>query len=176
VAAIGLTGTFAVWYFQQGNPPKNQMAPAAPIHETRSAPSRTRDDSSVVAAPKPRSDIDGLALAKTPRPGASTLALRDPAIDEWLTAAYLHCWTQPGAPSGGDYAAQIRVTHNADGSLAAAPVLVNPPNDPAWRAFADSTVEAVTKCSPLRVPQKYIARYSQWKKVTLHFSPDNARE
>ena len=178
VAVVGLTGAFAVWYFMQNHPSKSQTTPETPTVETRSTPARSREEASpaTAVAPKSRADSEASTLAKPSRLSGSAVAQRDPAIDEWLTAAYLHCWTQPSAPAGGDYAAQIRVNHNVDGALTGAPVLVNPPSDPAWRAFADSALQAVKKCSPLRIPPKYAASYGQWKKVTLHFSPDNARD
>ena len=46
------------------------------------------------------------------------------ALDGWLQEAYLNCWSQPPTmPEGDKYVAQIRVAFNADGSLAARPVL-----------------------------------------------------
>jgi len=91
-------------------------------------------------------------------------------------AAYLRCWSPPAKiPSDGDYAAKIRVSHNANGSLAGAPILVNPPSDPDWRSYADSAVRAVKKCNPLSVPAEYLPRFDHWRKVTLYFAPDSAR-
>jgi hypothetical protein len=78
------------------------------------------------------------------------------------------------ASQGGRYAAQVRVVHNLDGSLSIAPVLVNPPIDPEWRAYADSAVRAVIKCNPLQVPPRYLSQLERWRKMTLHFSPDSA--
>jgi hypothetical protein len=115
--------------------------------------------------------------AKNPAPSGSIPAQRDPALDRWFVKSYLRCWTPPAAlPRGGDYAAQIRVLHNNDGSLAAAPTLVNPPTDPEWRDYADSAVRAVTKCNPLEVPPRYLPHFEQWRRMTLHFSPDRAVE
>jgi hypothetical protein len=103
------------------------------------------------------------------------LAPRDPTLDAWFVKAYLRCWSPPtNLPQGEKYAAQVRVIHNNDGSISSPPVLVNPPSDPEWRPFADSAVRAVTKCSPLQVPPQYAARFDQWKKLSLHFSPDAA--
>jgi len=85
----------------------------------------------------------------------------------------LRCWSPPAkVPAGGNYAAKIRVRHNADGSLDGAPVLVNPPSDPEWRPYAESAVQAVRKCNPLSVPPEYLPRFEAWKKLTLYFSSD----
>jgi hypothetical protein len=91
--------------------------------------------------------------------------------------AYLRCWSPPAKiPDDRGYAAKIRVQHNADGSLASAPILVNPPSDPDWRSYAESAVRAVKKCNPLTVPAEYAPRYDHWRKVTLYFSPDSAHD
>ncbi len=75
------------------------------------------------------------------------------ALNAWLTESYLNCWTPPPSmPEGDVYVAQIKVVFNADGSLSARPILINPPTDPAWRAHAESAMRAVKKCDPLRVP------------------------
>ena len=110
-----------------------------------------------------------------PPAARSIVQPRDPALDAWFVKAYLRCWSPPAPlPPGEKYAAQIRVTHNEDGTLAGAPHLVNPPSDPAWRPYADRAVRAVTKCNPLQVPAQYQAHFDQWRKMTLYFSPDTA--
>ena len=133
------------------------------------------DESSIV---KLRSnEKEASPPVKTPRQSESMIAPRDPALDSWFIKAYLRCWTPPTTlPAGEKYAAQIWVIHNNDGSLAATPLLVNPPSDPAWRDFADSAVRAVTRCSPLKAPAQYQARFEQWRKMTLYFSPDSAAQ
>ncbi len=94
------------------------------------------------------------------------------ALDAWLTESYLNCWTPPPVmPDGDIYVAQIKVVFNSDGSLSARPVLLNPPNDPAWRAHAESAMRAVKKCDPLRVPPQYAPYFEEWKVETIHFDP-----
>jgi colicin import membrane protein len=97
------------------------------------------------------------------------------AIDGWLTDAYLRCWQPPPTmPEGAKYVAEIRVSFNADGSLSAHPALINPPSDPAWRAYADSAMRAVLRCNPLQVPPQYAPFFEQWRNKTVHFDPENA--
>jgi hypothetical protein len=94
------------------------------------------------------------------------------ALDAWLTESYLNCWTPPPAmPEGDVYVAQIKVVFNADGSLSARPILINPPTDRAWRAHAESAMRAVKKCDPLHVPPQYAPYFDQWKVETIHFDP-----
>jgi hypothetical protein len=197
VAAIGAAGALAFWSFQQARSSFVQKEPEPTVRESRPIPGLvperlapiqkptappvqetrlTAGSAPAVPAPKPRFD-ESAAPAKLIRPKNISRLLGEPAIDEWLAGAYLRCWTQPPTPPRSEkYAAQIRVSHTPDGALAGAPVLVNPPDDPSWRAFAESALQAVKKCSPLQVPAKYAGRYEQWRKVTLHFSPDDARD
>ncbi len=58
---------------------------------------------------------------------------------------------------------------NVDGSLAADPVLTNPPDDPAWQALADSAMRAVQKCDPLPVPDKFKTYYDEWRDRIVQF-------
>ena len=98
------------------------------------------------------------------------------ALDAWLTESYLNCWTPPPSlPEGDVYVAEIKVVFNPDGSLSARPILLNPPNDPAWRALAESAMRAVRKCDPLRVPPEYAPYFEQWKVETIHFDPREAQ-
>ena len=97
------------------------------------------------------------------------------AIDGWLTDAYLRCWQPPPTmPDGAKYVAEIRVSFNPDGSLSAHPLLINPPSDQAWRAYADSAMRAVLRCNPLQVPPQYAPYFEQWRSKTVHFDPENA--
>jgi hypothetical protein len=98
------------------------------------------------------------------------------SLDGWLQDAYLSCWTPPPAmPPGEKYVALIHVAYNSDGSLSAPPQLVNPPADPAWRAYAESSMRAVLKCNPLRVPPQYVPYYEEWRTKTVHFDPESAQ-
>ena len=149
------------------------IPPAPPVAESAAQTPRA-----IASDASARNDAEAPAKpAKRPPQSRSIVAARDPALDGWFIKSYLRCWTPPAAlPPGEPYAAQIRVLHNADGALAAGPVLVNPPSDPAWRAYAASAVRAVKKCNPLQVPSQYLPHFEQWRKMTLHFSPDSASE
>lgn len=92
-------------------------------------------------------------------------------LDGLLTAQYKQCWSNPSAGGGPIYVPQIRVIYNQDGSLAQAPVLVNPPSDPMLRSVAESAMRAVRMCDPLRIPAQYAPYYQQWRARTLRFDP-----
>ena len=143
-------------------------------------PSRNYDPNAIAkligSKPSPPSSVatqtgatpQGLPHHDAPRMSVSMTS----ALDAWLTESYLNCWTPPPTmPEGDAYVAQIKVIFNADGSLSARPVLLNPPTDPAWRAYAESAMRAVKKCDPLRVPAQYAPYFDEWKIETIHFDP-----
>ncbi len=120
------------------------------------------------ASNAPAATPQGLPHHNAPRMSVSMAS----ALDAWLTESYLNCWTPPPAmPDGDVYVAEIKVVFNPDGSLSARPVLLNPPNDPAWKAHAESAMRAVRKCDPLHVPPEYAPFFEEWKIETIHFDP-----
>ena len=182
VAAV-FAGWYFIGYFQMRHPPETQVGLVAPAKSPPSPPSRSiagdagQNPHVVATTSSSRNDDLPSASAKAPARSRAILAARDPLLDSWFINSYLRCWTPPATlPSGEQYAAQIRIVHNLDGSIASAPVLVNPPSNPEWRVFANSAVRAVTKCNPLKVPPQYLDHFDQWKKMSLHFSPDSALE
>jgi hypothetical protein len=158
------------------DPARPVAAQPAPAAAQPAAVAEARQDPpAAAAAPIARPEINPPAPPLPPVRAKAAVAAADPALAAWFVKAYLRCWSPPATPPGGEkYAAQIRVVHKPDGSLSGAPVLVNPPLDPAWRAYADSAVRAVAKC-PLQVPAQYTGNFDQWRKMTLHFSPDATR-
>jgi len=111
--------------------------------------------------------------AARPAPEAGSPAMSaslEASFGEWLIETYKQCWSPPRTlPEGDPYLPRVRVSLKADGSLAAAPRLINPPYDPAWRPQADAAVKAVKSCDPLHVPDKFAAYYPSWKTRTVFF-------
>ena len=132
------------------------------------APKSSPASGAASAANVPSATPQGLPRHDAPRMSVSMAS----ALDAWLTESYLNCWTPPPAmPEGDVYVAEIKVVFNADGSLSARPILLNPPNDPAWKAHAESAMRAVRKCDPLHVPPEYAPYFEEWKIETIHFDP-----
>jgi colicin import membrane protein len=129
------------------------------------------------AKPGPTHQVASMTALGSPTQNAPRMSPSlSASLDGWLQEAYLNCWTQPPTmPEGVKYVAQVRVSFNADGSLSAQPQLVNPPSDPAWRAYAESSMRAVLKCNPLRIPPQYLPYFEQWKVKTVHFDPQDAQ-
>lgn len=94
-------------------------------------------------------------------------------MEGWFQDRFQGCWTQPiTIPPGQKYVPMIRVPLNIDGSLAAEPTLVNPPNDPAWQPLAESALRAVRKCDPLPVPARFKPYYDEWRGRIVRFNDD----
>jgi colicin import membrane protein len=133
----------------------------------------------IIGAAKPGQNRQMAALTAQGSPTASAQRMSpslSASLDGWLQEAYLNCWTQPPTmPPGVKYVAKVSVSFNPDGSLSAQPQLVNPPSDPAWRAYADSAMRAVLRCNPLHVPPQYAPYYEQWRAKTVHFDPEEAQ-
>jgi colicin import membrane protein len=82
------------------------------------------------------------------------------------------CWSIPvtGKPPT---LPQVRVALNADGSLGAAPVLINSSGDSNFRALAESGMRAIRQCAPFRIPQRYAATYEDWRQLAVQLNPDD---
>ena len=83
------------------------------------------------------------------------------------------CWSVPaGAANAQNLAVQIRVFLSPDGSLAQAPVLLNPgrlaSGDAYFRAAAESAMRAIKRCEPYKMPAD---KYSRWQELELNFNP-----
>jgi hypothetical protein len=142
-------------------PPKPAPAPPKPAAAAAPAPP--------LAPPVREAEADPAPIAAAPMSAAL-----EAALDSWLIVTYRQCWKAPAPPAEGEpYFPKIRVAFKSDGGLRAAPKLVNPPSDPAWRPQADAALRAVKACDPLHVPEKYAAYYQQWKTKTVYF--DTAR-
>jgi outer membrane biosynthesis protein TonB len=164
-------------------PKPDQIAKLVERDKTEPKPTRAYDPNAIAkliapkSAPPSGSSSATNAAAATPQGLPHHDAPRmsvsmSSALDAWLTESYLNCWTPPPTlPEGDVYVAEIKVVFNPDGSLSTRPVLLNPPNDPAWRALAESAMRAVRKCDPLHVPPEYAPYFEQWKIETIHFDP-----
>ena len=124
-----------------------------------------------VAEAEPAAQRQGLAN----RHSAQMSVSLENALNEWFRDSYKNCWNLPPTnPAGENYVFDVRVTFNSDGSLAARPVLLNPPHDPQWQAHADSVMRAVLRCNPLHIPAQYAPYFDQWRTKIVHFDPSSA--
>jgi len=119
----------------------------------------------------------GREISRAPAAGAASghAAKMSPsmadALDGYLRDRYKQCWNFLSFSDTPRYVPKIKVSFRQDGSLAAAPVLLNPPSDPTARSLADSALRAVRSCDPMKIPAQFAPYYDQWKDSTVAFNP-----
>ena len=80
------------------------------------------------------------------------------------------CWDVPAAVrKTPELTVTIQISLNADGSLAAPPVVTNHSQNPLFKMAAESALRAVRKCAPFSFLPT--ASYAQWKTVVVDFDP-----
>ena len=93
------------------------------------------------------------------------------AVDlQKLIARLTMCWDVPVAVRNSpSLAVTVRINLKRDGSLAAAPVVVNSSQAPLFPVAARSAVRAVTKCAPFGfLPAD---QYELWRDIEVKFDP-----
>jgi hypothetical protein len=63
---------------------------------------------------------------------------------------------------------KLRLRFNPDGTLAGAPVIMNPQSTPYFLAVSDSAIRAAQACEPYSLPPE---KYELWKDIVLNFDP-----
>jgi colicin import membrane protein len=78
-------------------------------------------------------------------------------------------WNVMGGGEGAQQTiVKLRLRFNADGTLATAPVVMNPQSTPNFLAVSDSAIRAAEACQPYPLPA---AKYEVWKDIVLNFDP-----
>ncbi|MFN3891600.1 MAG: cell envelope biogenesis protein TolA [Beijerinckiaceae bacterium] len=93
-------------------------------------------------------------------------------LDGYMIEQYKRCWNYISLGPAARYIPQIEVSFTQTGGLRAEPRLRNQPSDPNLRALADSAMRAVKQCNPLRIPERFLPYYNEWKDRILRFDPD----
>lgn len=108
------------------------------------------------------------ALALSQPAAANERALAE--IARYLHGAVARCWNPP-AEALSEAAVRIRLEFAHDGSLAADPVVLDPPGDAAAATLAESARRAVLRCAPYDGLTRHIALYPRWRQIVLNFHP-----
>jgi hypothetical protein len=78
-------------------------------------------------------------------------------------------WNLMGGGEGAQQTVvKLRLRFNADGTLASAPVVMNPQGTTLFAAISESAIRAAEQCQPYPLPA---ARYDVWKDIVLNFDP-----
>lgn len=105
------------------------------------------------------------------------LALSQPAaaneralaeIARYLHGAVARCWSPP-AEALSEEQVRIRLEFAHDGTLAAEPVVLDPPGGAAAAALAESARRAVIRCAPYDGLTRHVALYPRWRQIVVNF-------
>jgi colicin import membrane protein len=125
--------------------------------------------------PRPSAPLDEQAKAKGPVLGAPEGRDRQISASELAILAQIirSCvqskWNVLGGGEGAQHTiVKLRLRFNPDGTLAGAPVVMNPQSTPTFLAISDSAIRAAEACQPYSLPP---AKYETWKDIVLNFDP-----
>jgi colicin import membrane protein len=127
-------------------------------------------------APRPSVPLDQQAKAvKGPVLGApegrdrQISASEIAVIGQIIRSCVQSRWNVMGGGEGAQHTVvKLRLRFNADGTLAAPPVVMNPQSTPSFLAVSDSAIRAAQACEPYSLPP---AKYEIWKDIVLNFDP-----
>ncbi len=94
-------------------------------------------------------------------------------------AAYIHdhyhpCWASALTLGGATFAPVVEFHLTRDGALEGRPRLLNPSSNPVEQARGEQALQAVRRCSPMRIPAEFMPYYEQaLREVTIRFQDAN---
>jgi colicin import membrane protein len=130
-------------------PDKGAPRPSVPLNE------QAKEKGPVLGAPEGRDQ----------QLSASERAMLGQIIKQCVQSKWV---VMGGGESAQHTVVKIRLRFNPDGTLAAAPVVMNPQSTPYFLAISDSAIRAAQACEPYSLPP---AKYESWKDIVLNFDP-----
>ncbi|WP_330082632.1 cell envelope biogenesis protein TolA [Methylocystis iwaonis] len=94
-------------------------------------------------------------------------------------ASYIHdhyhpCWASGLSLGGATFAPVVEFHLSREGALEGRPRLVNPSANPVEQARGEQAVQAVRRCSPMRIPAEFMPYYEEaLHEVTIRFQDAN---
>ena len=94
-------------------------------------------------------------------------------------AAYIHdhyhpCWASALTLGRVTYAPVVEFHLSRDGELEGRPKLLNASANPTEKARGEQAVQAVRRCSPMKIPPDFLPYYEQaLREVTIRFQDSN---
>ena len=113
------------------------------------------------------------------RPDAAPAAPKLTATMEARIASYIHdhyhpCWVSALSLGGATFAPVVEFRLTRDGALEGRPKLVNPSANPVEQARGEQALQAVRRCSPMRIPAEFMPYYEEaLHEVTIRFQDAN---
>jgi len=128
--------------------------------------------------PKPKAEnskLDLEKLAKELNPSTPSASKQQLAtLEDMVESQLKKCWyLNPGMKNAEKQIVRVHILLRSDGSLIGAPEVLNKEryNDPDGAQFdvaARAAINAVYKCTPLRLPREL---YNEWRDLTYNFDP-----
>ncbi len=97
------------------------------------------------------------------------------ATMESRIAAYIHdhyhpCWASALSLGGATFAPVVEFHLSREGALEGRPQLMNPSNNPVEQARGEQALQAVRRCSPMKIPDDFMPFYDQTlRDITIRF-------
>ena len=97
------------------------------------------------------------------------------ATMESRIAAYIHdhyhpCWASALSLGGATFAPVVEFHLSREGALEGRPQLMNPSNNPVEQARGEQALQAVRRCSPMKIPDEFKPFYDQTlRDITIRF-------
>ncbi|GLI92876.1 cell envelope biogenesis protein TolA [Methylocystis echinoides] len=94
-------------------------------------------------------------------------------------ASYIHdhyhpCWASGLSLGGATFSPVVEFHLSRDGALEGRPKLMNPSSNPVEQARGEQAVQAVRRCSPMRIPAEFMPYYEEaLHEVTIRFQDAN---
>ncbi|QGM98591.1 hypothetical protein [Methylocystis parvus] len=167
----------------EGEAAERNMRGAKPKSGDENAPKSKFDAASIAnmlskEAPQRRAATDKeirTASIGTPAGAAPKLS----ASMEARIASYIHdhyhpCWASALSLGGATFAPVVEFHLSRDGALEGRPRLVNPSANPVEQARGEQAVQAVRRCSPMKIPSEFMPFYEEaLHEVTIRFQDAN---
>jgi len=183
---------------------ESKRAEEKPVRTENGAESETAEKSAKGSKPKsgdesaPKSKFDAASIAnllskEAPQRRAATgkevktAALGAPeatapklsASMEARIASYIHdhyhpCWASALSLGGATFAPVVEFHLSREGALEGRPRLLNPSANPVEQARGEQALQAVRRCSPMRIPAEFMPYYEEaLREVTIRFQDAN---
>lgn len=158
--------------------PKRKPQPPDPfasvlksLEDLKSAPPPVEEPSKEVEKPEATFEEQMASALETPQPRRDLGQQLSISEIDLVRQQIARCWRLPsGAKDAHEMIVDLRLLMNSDGVVREAHIenqgLMM--TDPFFRAVAESALNAVARCSPLKLPAD---KYERWKDLSLSFNP-----
>lgn len=149
-------------------PPRPTPSPTPPPEKARPTPPRpNQPQRPAPRRPEPTLDLDALAGPVRNRPntgrpatgqqgrGSAPQAIGRASLQALAAQITPHWVVNCEMPGADDLTINVRVRLSEQGRVVGAPQLLQPRNDPTWRAASDSMMRAIRAAAPFDMPADY---------------------